>query len=148
MRKSLSLLLMLWVGLLVGCGSADMGSVTGTVTLDGKPLAKALLRFEPVNGERASMGETDDNGEYKLEYSLQKSGARVGEHKVTITTAAEPYPDPDSGEYLPARPELLPKKYNIDSELRKTVKGGRNTINFELSSEGDVHQPDYDDQDQ
>ena len=148
MNKIVSCVLLTVIASATGCSTGDMGSVSGTVTLDGKPLDRALVRFTPVNGDRGSIAQTDKDGNYSLQYSLQKSGARVGEHTVTITTAAEPVPDEDTGEYLPARAELLPTKYNVETELKATVKAGRNTFDWELDSEGEIFEQTYDDQDQ
>ena len=127
----------------VGCGG-DMGRVTGTVTLDGKPLPEAIITFYPQGGEggRASAGMTDENGKYELTFSRTEKGAKVGEHLVTITTAV------DAGDYSEGNEESInaeqvPTKYNAKSELKEQVKSGNNEINFELDSEGEIVQSSY-----
>ena len=48
----------------IGCGSSDepeLGTVTGSVTMDGKPLANVWIGFAPTEG-RASMAITDKDG--------------------------------------------------------------------------------------
>ena len=73
----------------VGCAKGDrppLGGVHGTVTLDGKPLAGAIVTFEPVEPGRISMGMTDDNGKYELIYIRDEKGAKAGAHRVQITT--------------------------------------------------------------
>jgi len=131
-------LLLCIVGCSVGCsGSGDVGLVSGTVHLDGKPLEGALVTFYPeTEGANpleigTSMGRTDNAGKYELIYNRDQKGAVVGKHLVYIETLQE-----GSG-YGPGRAEEVPKRYNSNSELHVEVKPGRNTIDFlELTSDG------------
>ncbi len=123
-----------------GCGSGDIGRVEGTVKLDGKPLPNAQLEFFPqgdgVGGNSAAV--TDENGHYELHYGREDMGAAIGEHLVQIRTAGV---GGSGGDYNSSSPEKLPLKYNTNSELKKTVKAGRNTIDFDLESKGKIVQP-------
>ena len=88
------------VAVAVGCGDGvedypDMGTVTGTVTLDGKPLANAAVTFVPQGATRLSSASTDSDGYYELVYSVSKNGAKTGEHKVRISTYCDAGPDDD-----------------------------------------------------
>jgi hypothetical protein len=110
-----------------GCGRdtrPELGTVHGQVTLDGKPLKGAGIGFRPESGTRESMGATDDEGNYTLNYIRDIQGAAVGLHTVRISTA-----NPRSG-----KPELVPKQYNTASTLRKEVIAGDNVIDFDLKS--------------
>ena len=113
----------------------DVGRVTGTVTLDGSPLVNAVLTFEPLEEGRPSYGRTDESGEYKLYYTDDDPGAIIGKHRVRITTADSGNEDEGVCAYAG---EKLPMKYNVRTELEEEVTGGSQTINFELSSEGEV----------
>lgn len=118
---------------LVGCGSGSgVAPVSGTVTLDGQPLANALVSFYPQEeGKRFSTGTTDAAGNYQLVYTNDQQGAAIGKHTVKITTATV------QGEGGPAKPpkEKLPAKYNDQSELTAEVaSGANNNTNFELQS--------------
>lgn len=128
--------------LLAGCGSGNIGQVTGTVTADGKPLANALIEFYPQaeGGGRASSAVTDSEGKYELVYGRDGTGAVVGEHLVQITTGDLGGDENEDGSYTAATKETLPAKYNVNSELIVTVKGGSNTIDFDLDYEGEVIQ--------
>jgi hypothetical protein len=133
--------------LISGCGGGpgdtpEMGTVTGTVKMDGKPLKKALITFIPLDHEKArqSVGTTDENGDYELKYSLRETGAMLGKHKVTISTAGlsenEYSENSGGGEKVPAR-------YNVNSELTAIVKPGTQTIDFlDLTSEGEIIEVD------
>ena len=129
-RRGLALAL-IGIALLVGgCGgSFDVAPVTGTVTLDGQPLASAEVTFQPQDG-RPSTGLTDQQGRYELVYSRDSKGAMIGSHTVRITT---PTVDDDGNPLPDASP--LPAKYNIESTLTAQVAAGSNTIDFPLTSD-------------
>jgi hypothetical protein len=117
--------------LLAGCGrGANLGTVKGTVTLDGKPLPSAVVSFRPVEGGRQSYGRTDANGHYELRYSEKEMGAVVGKHKVMLTTA--------TGESSQARFQVdkVPPQYRncYTTKLEKEVSRGANTVDLALSS--------------
>lgn len=115
-----------------GSGDApELGTVSGTVTWDGKPLANADVQFSPQTG-RPSTGTTDANGKYQLLYTQDQPGAKVGKHTVRITT--EKYTEKENGETV-VTAEILPPKYHANSELVEEVKPGGNTIDFDLKSE-------------
>lgn len=110
-----------------GCGS-DLVSVTGTVTLDGKPLEGATVTFRPQEGEsdRPSAGVTDASGKYELKYTATEKGAKKGKHRVEISTASNSEEE--------SKPETLPTSYNVNSELTADVTSGANVIDFKLDS--------------
>jgi hypothetical protein len=115
----------------------SLGRVSGTVTLDGQPVAEASVMFEGANpGEPPSLGKTDASGKYELYYSRNHKGATVGEHPVYITTY-----QPASDDNSQVKKETVPAKYNAKSELKSTVKRGNNKIDFELKA-GEIVHPD------
>lgn len=113
--------------LFVGCGG-DLGltPVTGTVTLDGKPLPNAEVVFRPEDG-RPSLGTTDDQGRFELRYSSDQMGAVQGKHKVSISTRGDQ--SAESGV-----PELVPARYNAQTTLEQEVQAGQQPLTFDLQS--------------
>lgn len=109
----------------------ETAPVTGIVMLDGKPLPYATVVFQPEAG-RGSNALTDADGKYELRYNQDTMGAKVGPHKVHITTFREF--DHETDPNLKATKELVPAKYNTKSELTVTVKEGDNQIPFDLDS--------------
>ena len=134
----------------VGCGPSGppLGTVSGTVTMDGKPLENALVTFTPVEPGRGSTGVTDASGKYELAF-IDGKGATVGSHKVSVTSApkaAAPAKEirSDSPEYMNQGSsadydkakvkETIPAKYNTASTLTFEVKAGSNTYDIPLES--------------
>ena len=116
----------------VGCGGgySNVAKVTGKVSLDGQPLPDTLVTFTPTAGGSPSAGRTDARGNYILHYTRDVKGAELGEHIVSVSTLSEG--DPDSDPPTPDVPEKVSPKYNENSELKKTVSTGANTINLVL----------------
>jgi hypothetical protein len=118
-----------WILLVAGCGSSgNIGKVSGRVTLQGQPVANALVVFDPVVPGGASYGRTDESGNYVLTYTPQIKGAEIGEHTVRITSGWPANPDTGAKEI----PERIPAKYNTQTELKREVKKGSNTIDFDF----------------
>lgn len=118
--------------LVVGCSApSDVQPVSGTVTLDGQPLAGVMVRFTPQTGEKrtTSLGKTDAQGHYELRYTSQQQGALNGTHMVQVVNI--------DGQPEPGMPKArkVPKQYDIESELTAEVSpGGENIFDFELTS--------------
>jgi hypothetical protein len=102
--------------------------VSGTVTLDGKPLSKASVVFFPAAGGRPSYGVTDDQGRYTLGYSMDEAGAEVGTCRVQITTAVE------SEDGSSRAPEVVPQRYLKDQPVTVEVESKSNTIDIPLTT--------------
>jgi hypothetical protein len=143
------------LGLLAaGCGRKDrppLGRVSGTITYNGKALAKAAVVFFPEQeGFRSALGETDEQGRYTLWTYDPGDGAPVGKHKVTVTLRGAP----EKAEMHPSvigkgkgeayyeqvaatgKP-LIPEKYfnPMTSGLTADVQRGSNTFDFPLTGE-------------
>jgi len=117
-----------------GCGPSSgpaLGTVSGTVTLDGQPLPNAMVSFYPNEQGRSSHGTTDADGQYQLKFTGFKDGAMVGQHTVKIETGVQMSEDAPSA---PKRQTQLPEIYNENSELGAEVTRGSNTFDFDLSS--------------
>ncbi len=129
--------------------SVNLVQVSGTVLLDGKPLPHAVVVFESSKGQ-FSAGVTNASGRYTLRFDSQVSGVTPGEKTVRISTArkitgvntedgAEEAPagegSEESGESAKPSQELVPEKYNKESELKRTVKPDESqTFDFDLKS--------------
>ncbi|MFO1064461.1 MAG: carboxypeptidase regulatory-like domain-containing protein [Pirellulales bacterium] len=139
MRNTTLVLLFLPVFVsLIGCGSSgpQLVDVSGKVTVDGKPVPNAIVTFNPLTpGGSNSLGKTDAQGFYRLEFSQDKKGAMVGEHDVDIVAKKISKNDlPDDGSVVSTEFVEIPAKYRKRGSLKVKVENKSNTINFELDS--------------
>jgi hypothetical protein len=118
-----------------------LARVSGTVTLDGQPLAGAQVRFtllsedgrneatevESTSGKtvrvRPGMAITDEDGRYSLEYMEGLRGTPVGKNRVSLSKLG------DGGR------ELVPGQYGPLSVETRDVESGSQTIDFALTSD-------------
>jgi hypothetical protein len=126
-----------------GCGGPPyrVQPVSGTVTLDGRPLADARVSFEPRREGEAfvagpgSYGKTDGAGRYQLRTLEGQRGAVVATHDVTISTY-QGKADPASDEPTVITPEKVPARYFELGSLTFTVPAaGSDTADFQLVSD-------------
>src|SRR5215469_12264465 len=117
---------------LTGCGDGK-GTVQGTVTFDGQPVADGAITFVKKDGKLVREGAVirDGNfqarmppGQYKIEVNGQKV---VGKTKERGKDGAL--------EEVDMMEELFPERYNTKTELTEEIKSGRNTIKLDLQSE-------------
>jgi hypothetical protein len=122
--KLLLLLLSLAVG---GCGAGDWGTASGTVLLDGKPLTKGRIYFNPTEDGAPALSLVNE-GAYAVQTG-NKPGLRVGKYIITVLDTTIP----PSGETAKL---LTPEKYSDikTSDLVAEVRPGENTFKFELKS--------------
>ena len=131
-----------------GCGGLsdqpELGQVTGTITLNGKPLSGIAVVFQPESG-RPAKGMTDAQGKYELTYIRHTKGTKIGPNRVEIAPseegdeAAEELANSDEeSKSTTKRPSsgkpTIPIRYNVRSELTADVKAGENTFDFKLES--------------
>jgi hypothetical protein len=141
--------LLLMAACVAGCGAGraksdysmlDLVEVSGTVTMDDRPLEGATVVFEDAE-RRTSTGTTDAAGRYTLMYTTEKSGVTPGTKTVRIRYGGGEGSDGDGAEGeddsgKPLKPKRkIPEKYNSKSELTREVKsGGPQTFDFDLKS--------------
>jgi len=135
---------LLGLAVLAGCGPANpLGrkAVWGNVTLDGQPLERGNISFDPV--ERSGgirSGGLIAAGAYSIS---AEDGLPPGKYKVRIFAAQANPPDmkgPDGGPLpapaaeLPGR-SLIPPQYNVQSDIVREVKAdGRNQFDFAITT--------------
>jgi hypothetical protein len=135
------LLLLLGWFVLTGCKSADgpaLSSVTGTVTLDGKPLAGAMVRFIPqgTTPGHGGAGTTDEAGKYEItaHRTNNRKGLLPGEYKVVLTRLllpdGKPLP-PDVPPINSGAHESIPEPYCKADRTPLTVTIGTEAKAFD-----------------
>jgi len=115
--------------LLLGCTASDApktAPVSGTVTMDGKPLAGASVTFFPTSKGPMATGNTNEKGEFTLMTNHPGDGAPVGTHRVAIGNAEEGRRR--SGPNIPDR-YGQPGTSGLTAEVKP---GQKNVVRFEL----------------
>ncbi|QDT97256.1 transthyretin-like family protein [Gimesia aquarii] len=98
--------------------------VSGIVTLDGQPLPRAEVTFVPQDTWKEdkkpaqSVGITDEQGKFSLNYLKDLKGAAVGNHIVRIVSYEK----------------QVPAIYNVKSVLTYEVKDKNKDVEFKLIS--------------
>ena len=105
-----------------GARGPDIVPVSGTVTRNGKPVPNVTIYFHPTSG-RPSLGEVDSQGKFKLRYTHDQDGAKVGNHTIQIVY----FPDPSKGAAPADFKEIVskygePEKSPLKVELKKAER--------------------------
>ncbi len=92
---------------LAGCRGHELNTapVRGTVTLDGKPLARGTVIFTPTQG-RSANGRIQSDGSFNLSTYGDGDGAIVGSHKIAVYEAPV---EREPGKFDVDRPQLPAK---------------------------------------
>lgn len=137
-RASLAALLSLAIA---GCGpqqesdSLPRVSVSGKVTIDGKPMSAGSIQFDPMSSTTSvtAVGDVVD-GKYTID---RTQGPIPGHYRVQISaqTHLEIKPSEEPGGMPRRAKETIPARYNVKSELERDVKAeGPNEFDFDLKS--------------
>jgi len=103
--------------------------MSGTVTLDGKPLETGIIAFGSLQEDGVRSGAPLTNGKYAM---AAARGLPPGTYRVRIS-AQEAVSDP-TGDAPPPK-ELIPAEYNVNSDKTVTVSAdGPNEFNFDIKT--------------
>lgn len=122
--------------LLSGCGGEriERCSVSGSVRLDGQPLAEGTILFSPQAQGPSAGGEIRD-GVFTLS---EQEGPSPGPYLVEINAyrpTGKTERDAATGETITLAESIIPPRYNRNSTLTVEVKAGEeNRFEFELQS--------------
>lgn len=142
MRRTIGTFAVAAAGLMVlaGCNQGPdlppLQRVSGVVRIDGKPLERGTVQFQPDKSKGTdgplAVGTIGPDGRYELT-TAQSPGAMIGHHTVAVVSRAVPKDETDT---LPA--SLIPDHYgrHETSGISKEVTAdGPNTIDIDLTSQ-------------
>jgi hypothetical protein len=133
MHKTIFLLTLLPLLTVFGCGGPDnRAEISGTVRLNGTPLATGSISFVPTEGTTGpSSGGLITDGKYHVP---RAKGVAVGKNRVSILSVMKTGRRIADlrGELEDEKVQVVPRKYNEESELICTVKSGSNQLDFDL----------------
>jgi hypothetical protein len=139
-------IVLLAIGALVlaGCGDSapyDLAPVSGTVTLDGKPIPYTQIIFVPKgsadnpNPGPSSLAFCDDSGKFMLKTDRGDPGAVVGIHTVQIYAHGPPRSTAGDTDVGPPPKEMFPERFNVNTELTfEVLTGGTSAADFKLTT--------------
>lgn len=123
---SVSLLL-----LTTGCGNSNEATLSGAVTIDGQPAKEGSIAFFPADGQSRTTGAKIVEGKYSAVVPIGK--ARIEIRVPKVVGQRKLYDTPNS-ETQPLLQEMLPAKYNNETQLELDVGPGKNEKNFDLKT--------------
>jgi hypothetical protein len=116
---------------LTGCGDSGpkVVPVSGTVTIDGKPLAYGFVQVMPADW-RPATGKIGPDGRFTLTTMKEGDGCVAGTHPVAILASESLSPETTKWH--------APKKYAdaVESKLTVTVSGPTDDLKIELKWNG------------
>jgi hypothetical protein len=129
------LVLAVTAALAVGCGGEDIPTlvpVSGTVSMDGKPIAGASVEFIPLDPKQpqtAGGATTDQSGKYIAMYR-GNPGLSPGKYKVNVQKAASPDSSKTAGgiEKDPYMAKLSADAGKVETKVRKEIKAELNRV--------------------
>lgn len=120
----------------IGCGGGtaiERADVNGKVTLDGQPLESGSITFLPTKiGKGVPATAEIKNGSFSL---AGENGATIGSNRVEITSIKKTGKISNfDGIQTEETVQIIPAKFNSESELTTDVKAGANQPEFALTS--------------
>jgi len=126
----------------IGCGSDyELVPVSGTISLNGKPLPDAIILTQPIGSQEnltpgpGSFARTDANGRFTLELqSEDRVGAVPGECRIKIREAGEARPSSDDTFSRRDLYSRIPPDY-LEGLVKYTIgEEGTDAMDFDLKT--------------
>jgi len=126
-RVAIAAMVVLSISVWLGCGPdnpLNRQPVSGSVKLNGEPVAKGSIRFDSVTRGPTIAGGTIRDGRYEIS---GEKGLAPGEYAVYLNIM-----DPKwDARKEPSPKEMAPPEYT-DGSKKVTVKGGSNVFDFDI----------------
>lgn len=123
--------------MLMGCGGSNRLPMNGEISFEGVPVEYGYVQFSPVAGTTGPTSGADiKDGAYEV---ASVRGLIKGSYRVEIQSwkrSGKVSVDSVTGEKFQGGNlvQLLPAKYNKDSELTVEIEPGKRTFDFHLKS--------------
>lgn len=128
---SLILLTMLGPCLLSGCGNPT-ATVSGEVTLDGKPLEDGIIVYDPSDGKNTAAQGKIEAGKYSVLTVPSSATVKISAQRVV---GKRPDSDAPNATLIEIWEEQIPERYNTETELKFEVQVGKNTKDWKITSQ-------------
>jgi hypothetical protein len=114
-----------------GCSDSNETTVSGTVSVNGTPAKTGSISFIPADGQSRTSGGPITDGKYETRAPIGNQRVEVRVPKVVGQRKLYNTPDSPTQDILE---EVLPPKYNSQSELQLDVKPGDNHKDYQLTT--------------
>jgi hypothetical protein len=123
----------------IGCSDGGpAGVVRGTVTLDGQPLQEGTIQLAAVDGQAPTAGAQVIDGKFETRAAPAKYRVKIESNIVLGKDGKKIETGQKLDKYAPQSQftisQLVPDKYNTNSELELDVQSGVNEPRFDLTS--------------
>jgi len=112
----------------------ERAAVSGSVTLDGEPLATGMITFIPL-GEGTASSAPIENGQFSMP---EETAPSPGKCRVEVTSMQETgkmIPGMSESGQVPETKQVIPAKYNLNSTLEEEISAdGSSVIDIQLTS--------------
>jgi len=124
-------MMLLMVAVATACGRKHETTVTGKITLNGKPLSKGEAKFYAVQGGACAYGGIQPDGSYEIH---APGGGEIAPGDYLVTVVAADLLPVDPRTKLPGRKIITPRRHGDvkTTDLRCTISLGKNQIDFDL----------------
>jgi hypothetical protein len=130
--------------MIAGCGSEgpEFVPVSGTVSLNGKPVNEVVVTFVPKQAGKPAMGLTDEQGQFSLSTAEGDDGVIAGPYYATVSSIDEGAVHVDAQglstgvRMRPRQKSIIPRRYALfgTSGLSYEVQAGMEPISIQLTS--------------
>jgi hypothetical protein len=118
-----------------GCNRAArlaLHPVSGTVTLDGEPVAEGFIEFRALSGDTRGFAGPVKNGAYAAKTFAAPMTVSITAFREVPGKFMQAAPDMPK---QPATEQYIPARYNAATELKADIPaGGNRRLDFELKS--------------
>ena len=118
------------LAVVIGCGSKDQATVSGSVKLNGEPLNSGTITFVPVDGATASAAGLIEGGTYTVE--MPPGEKRVQISAMKVIGRRQVYEGDPNSPVVDDVQEMIPPQYNAASTLTVSAKAGSQTQDYDL----------------
>ena len=115
----------------IGCSRSNLGTVTGSVTVDGEPAKVGAISFFAVDGRAPTAGAKIVDGKYTARV---KPGLCMVQVRVSKIVGKKKIYDTPESPMREVWAEVLPPKYNDNTQLQFDVKSGENEQDYDLKT--------------
>jgi hypothetical protein len=116
-----------------GCGGG-LGTVTGTVTFDDKPVAEGAIIFMSAEGEPRREGAVIKDGAFTVPTRLPPGKYRIQLNAKKVVEKRKQKGFDGKDEEVEITEELFPERFNSKTELSEEIRPGPNTVKLDLKS--------------